>query len=216
MAQRFWLMKTEPDSFGIDDLERVKIEPWTGVRNFMARNYMRDEMQVGDGVLFYHSNAEPSGVAGLGQIHRTGVVDDTQFEPSSKYYDPKAKREAPTWICVDVSFVAKFPRLVALSELHGEARLAGMLVIRKGMRLSVMPVERGHYEVVKEMSERPAPKELAEGDRPAKAKAKVAAKPAPKAKVAAKAKPAAKTPAKPATKKAAPKTKAKPATKSRR
>lgn len=222
MAQRFWLMKTEPDSFGIDDLERVKIEPWTGVRNFMARNYMRDEMQVGDGVLFYHSNAEPSGVAGLGRIHRTHVVDDTQFEPSSKYYDPKAKREAPTWICVDVSFVAKFPRLVALSELHGEARLAGMLVIRKGMRLSVMPVEQGHYEVVKEMSERPAPKELAEGDRSAKAKpAKPAAKAAPKAKAAAKpVKPAAKAPAKAAkapAKPAAKKPAAKPAkAKSRR
>ncbi len=224
MAQRFWLMKTEPDSFGIDDLQRVKIEPWTGVRNFMARNYMRDEMQVGDGVLFYHSNAEPSGVAGLGRVHRTGVVDDTQFEPSSKYYDPKAKRDAPTWICVDVSFVEKFPRLVALSELHGEARLAGMLVIRKGMRLSVMPVEQGHYEVVKEMSGRPAPKELAEGDRPAKGvKAKAKAKPAAKAtaKAKAKAKPAAKkaapkAKAKPAARKAAPKVKAKPAARSRR
>lgn len=162
MAKRCWLMKSEPDSFGIADLERVKIEPWTGVRNFQARNYMRDEMREGDDVLFYHSNAVPPGVAGLAKVQRTGVVDDTQFEPSSKYYDPKAKRDAPVWICVDVSYVATFPRLVSLEELHAEPRLADMLVLRKGMRLSVQPVSTEHFEVVKELSGRPAPAGLGE------------------------------------------------------
>src|SRR5262245_23074442 len=104
-----WLMKTEPDTFGIDDLARARIEPWTGVRNFTARNFMRDGMQVGDAVLFYHSSCEPPGVAGLARVVRTGVVDDTQFEPSSKYYDPGAKRDDPRWICVDVEFVEKLP-----------------------------------------------------------------------------------------------------------
>lgn len=195
MAKRCWLMKTEPDSFGIADLERVQIEPWTGVRNFMARNFMRDEMQVGDDVLFYHSNATPSGVAGLARVHRTAVVDETQLEPSSKYFDPKAKRDAPIWICVDVSYVATFPRLVALAELHAEPRLGGMLVTRKGMRLSVMPVERAHFEVVKELSERPPLAGLDEGT-PAKTKTKPTQAKASAAKASPKAKPTKPQPAK--------------------
>jgi predicted RNA-binding protein with PUA-like domain len=112
-AMQHWLMKTEPDTFSIDDLERVRVEPWTGVRNYTARNSMRDGMQVGDGVLFYHSSATPPGVAGLAVVSRTGVVDATQFEPSSPYYDPSSKRDAPRWICVDVEFVEKLPRLIA-------------------------------------------------------------------------------------------------------
>lgn len=203
MAPRVWLMKTEPETFGIDDLARVQIEPWTGVRNFQARNLMRDEMQVGDDVLFYHSNAHPSGVAGLARVHRTGVVDDTQFEPSSPYYDPKAKREAPTWICVDVAYVATFPRVVSLDELHTDPRLADMLVLRRGMRLSVQPASAAHAAVIRELSLRPAPiasgKAKPAASAKAKAKARPAARPAtkarpaarPKAKLAAKAKPAA-------------------------
>ncbi len=193
MAKRCWLMKTEPESFGIHDLERVKIEPWSGVRNFMARNYMRDEMQVGDDVLFYHSNATPSGVAGLAVIHRTNVVDETQFEPSSKYFEPKAKRAAPIWICVDVSYVSTFPRLVALAELHDDPRLGGMLVTRKGMRLSVMPVEPAHFAVVVELSKRPPPGGEDGGGKGKKGKPAVAkGKPAVKA---AASKPAASKPA---------------------
>jgi predicted RNA-binding protein with PUA-like domain len=210
MAKRCWLMKTEPDSFGIADLERVQIEPWTGVRNFMARNFMRDEMQVGDDVLFYHSNATPSGVAGLARVHRTAVVDETQFEPSSKYFEPKARRDAPIWICVDVSYVATFPRLVALAELHAEPRLGGMLVTRKGMRLSVMPVERAHFEVVKELSERPPLTGLDAGV-PAKTKAAPAkAQAAPAKAKPAKPKPTKAKPAKPAKPKAQPANKAQP------
>lgn len=141
-------MKSEPDAFGIDDLARVHVEPWTGVRNFQARNFMRDDMKAGDPVLFYHSNAKPPGVAGLARIKRTGVVDATQFDPQSPYFDPRAKRDAPTWICVDVEFVTKWPRVLSLDELREAPMLADMLVLRKGSRLSVQPVSEAHYRAV--------------------------------------------------------------------
>jgi predicted RNA-binding protein with PUA-like domain len=178
MAKRCWLMKSEPESFGIEDLARVKLEPWTGVRNFQARNFMRDEMQVGDDVLFYHSNAEPSGVAGLARVQRTGVVDDTQFEPSSQYYDPKARREAPTWICVEVAYVATLPRLLSLDDLRAEPRLTEMLVLRKGMRLSVQPVSAAHFAAVVELAHRPVAG-TAGTAAPGKGKAKPSAKAPP-------------------------------------
>ncbi|MEZ4360927.1 MAG: EVE domain-containing protein [Kofleriaceae bacterium] len=160
MAKRCWLMKSEPDAFGIDDLARVRVEPWTGVRNFQARNFMRDEMHVGDDVLFYHSNASPSGVAGLATVHRTGVVDETQFEPSSPYYDPRATKSTPIWTCVEVAYVRTFAELVSLDDLRAEPRLADMLVLRRGMRLSVQPVSDAHFAVVCELGER--------GDAPAR------------------------------------------------
>ena len=153
-----WLMKTEPDTFGIDDLARVKVEPWTGVRNYQARNFMRDQMKVGDRVLFYHSNATPPGVAGLAVVKRTGVVDATQFEPSSPYYDPGSKRDDPRWICVDVEFVEKLPRLIALDELRANPALDGMVLLQKGSRLSVQPVSAAHYKAVLAMAKKAAPK----------------------------------------------------------
>lgn len=140
-------MKSEPDQFGISDLQRVKVEPWTGVRNYMARNHMR-AMSVGDGVLFHHSNAKPPGVAGLARVVKTGVVDATQFDPDSKYYDAKAKRDAPTWDCVEVEYVETFPHFVSLDELRAEPALAGMLVLARGQRLSVQPVTKPHYDRV--------------------------------------------------------------------
>ena len=153
-----WLMKSEPDAFGIDDLARVKVEPWTGVRNYQARNFMRDQMKVGDRVLFYHSNATPPGVAGLAVVKRTGVVDATQFEPSSPYYDPGSKRDDPRWICVDVEFVEKLPRLIALDELRANPALNGMVLLQKGSRLSVQPVSAAHYKAVLAMAKKAAPK----------------------------------------------------------
>lgn len=140
---KHWLMKTEPETFSIDDLERVKVEPWTGVRSVFARFHMR-AMSVGDEVLFYHSNAEPSGVAGLARVVRTKVVDETQFDPQSKYFDEKATREKPIWDCVDVEFVAKLPYLVSLHHIKADPELQNMVLLRIG-RLSVTPVEEAEY-----------------------------------------------------------------------
>ena len=151
MAKRCWLMKSEPDAFGIADLARVGIEPWTGVRNYQARNYMR-EMKVGDRVLFYHSNATPPGVAGLAEVARTGVVDPTQFDPASDYHDPKSKPDAPTWDCVEVRHVETFPRLIPLDALRAEPALDGLALLQRGTRLSVIPVEPAHYKVIVAMA----------------------------------------------------------------
>lgn len=166
MAAGYWLMKTEPDTFGIHDLERVRVEPWTGVRNFTARNFMRDAMQVGDPVLFYHSSVAPPGVAGLARVSRTGVVDETQFDPASPYHDPTARRDDPRWICVEVEYVETLPRLVTLDELRANPALADMLVLKKGMRLSVQPVTARDYKTIVAMARtagkaprpRPAPR----------------------------------------------------------
>lgn len=150
-----WLMKSEPEVFGIADLARVQVEPWTGVRNYMARNLMRDEMRVGDDVFIYHSNAEPSGVAGLARVHRTGVVDETQFDPDSPYFDPKAKRAAPTWICVDVAYVETLPRLLPLAELRALPAIADMALLRRGQRLSVQPVRPAEWRAIVAAARRP-------------------------------------------------------------
>ncbi|HEY0194010.1 MAG TPA: EVE domain-containing protein [Kofleriaceae bacterium] len=173
-------MKSEPDQFGISDLQRVKIEPWTGVRNYMARNHMR-AMTVGDEVLFHHSNSTPPGVAGLARVVKTGVVDATQFDPDSKYHDPKAKPEAPTWDCVEVEYVDTFPYLVSMDRMRAEVALSAMLVLQRGMRLSVQPVSKAHYDrVVKLGREAPKPsaKRPATKQRSAKPPAKKPARPA--------------------------------------
>lgn len=142
---KYWLMKTEPETFSIDDLARVKKEPWTGVRNYMARNHMRS-MAVGDGVLFYHSSCEPPGVAGLARVSKTGVVDETQFDPDSPYYDPKSQRDEPRWDCVEVELVEKLPRFVSLAEIRADRKLAKMPLLQRGQRLSVQPVTPAQYE----------------------------------------------------------------------
>ena len=152
-----WLMKSEPETFSVADLERVKIEPWSGVRNPMARNFMR-QMTVGDDVLFYHSSATPSGVVGLARVTKTGVVDATQFDPASPYYDPKSTPDHPRWDCVDVEYVATLPRLVALAELRGERALAGMMLFTWS-RLSVMPVSDAQYRHIMAMAQA-APKAI--------------------------------------------------------
>ncbi len=143
----FWLMKTEPNVFGIDDLARMKRSPWDGVRNFQARNHMR-EMQVGDLVLFYHSSSEPKGVVGLARIVRTAYPDHTQFDPKSDHYDASSKQEDPRWSMVDVEFVEKLAGPVTLEAMKNDPALDGMLVTRRGMRLSVQPVETRHAQRV--------------------------------------------------------------------
>jgi predicted RNA-binding protein with PUA-like domain len=140
-------MKSEPEQFGIADLERVKVEPWTGVRSYFARAHMR-AMSVGDAALFHHSGTHPPGVAGLARIVRTGVVDETQFDPDSKYYDPKAAREQPIWDCVEVEYVATLPHFVAMDRIRAEPDLADMLLLRRGMRLSVQPVTEAEYRAI--------------------------------------------------------------------
>lgn len=141
---RYWLMKSEPDVYSIDDLKRDGSTSWEGVRNYQARNFMRDEMKVGDLVLFYHSNAKPPGVAGLARVCREAHPDPTQFDPKSDYYDPKATRENPRWMLVDVEYVERFAALLPLESLKADADLEGMELLRKGSRLSVQRVEKGH------------------------------------------------------------------------
>ncbi len=179
-------MKSEPDQFGIADLERVRVEPWTGVRSYFARAHMR-AMSVGDAVLFHHSNANPPGVAGLARVVRTGVVDETQFDPSSKYFDPKATRDAPIWDCVEVEYVETFPYFVAMDRIRDEPALADMLLLRRGMRLSVQPVTEAEYEQIVALGHRapvepPAPARPARPGKPRKPARR--AKPARPAKAA--------------------------------
>ncbi len=150
--QRYWLMKCEPTSYSIDDLAREQVTFWNGVRNFQARNFLRDDIALGDRVLFYHSNAEPSGVAGLARVVKNGYADHSALDPQSKYFDPKSTNENPIWFMVDIEFVAKFPRVIALSELKEEPELSGMMVLQRGSRLSVQPVSAEHYAWIVGMS----------------------------------------------------------------
>ena len=147
-ATRYWLMKSEPDVYSFDDLRRDKTTPWDGVRNYQARNLMRDEMEVGDGVLFYHSNAKPPGVAGVAKVCRKAYPDPTQFDAKSKYHDPKSSPEDPRWMLVDIRAVKPLKRFVSLDELKGEPRLKDMGVIRRGNRLSVQPVTAAEWKRV--------------------------------------------------------------------
>jgi predicted RNA-binding protein with PUA-like domain len=143
-ARRYWLMKSEPDVYSMDDLLRDKRQPWDGVRNYQARNHLRS-MQKGDLALFYHSSCEPPGVAGLCRVLETAVPDPSQHDKKSQYFDAKSTREAPRWFMVTVEPVERFKRFVTLAELKADATLEGMLVARRGMRLSVQPVEPVHF-----------------------------------------------------------------------
>ncbi len=145
---RHWLIKSEPDVFSIDHLAKVKREPWTGVRNYQARNSMRDDMRPGDLALFYHSNAVPPGVAGIARVVGTPYPDPTQFDDASEYFDPKATRDKPRWMLVDFEFVAKFPTYVPLQQMKEDAALEEMVVVQKGTRLSITPVEPKHFKRV--------------------------------------------------------------------
>lgn len=147
MSKRYWLMKSEPDVYAIDRLEADGSTCWEGVRNYQARNFMQ-EMKVGDRVLFYHSNANPPGIAGVAEVVREAYPDHVAFDPASKYHDPASTPEKPRWFMVDVGFVEKFARLLPLPELRDDPALDGMELLRKGSRLSVQPVSAEHYEHV--------------------------------------------------------------------
>ena len=150
-AKRYWLLKSEPGSYSIDDLERDGTTSWEGVRNYQARNYLRDDARVGDLVLFHHSNADPAGVVGIAKVVRAGYPDPLQFDKRNKYFDPKSKPENPTWITIDVGFVEKFAEVVSLATLKSMPGLEKMVVTQRGSRLSVQPVTKDEFEIVRKL-----------------------------------------------------------------
>src|SRR5436190_22141895 len=145
----YWLMKSEPDEFSIDDLVKApgKTTPWFGVRNYTARNFMRDAMRVGDGVLFYHSSSPEPGIAGLAKVASTPYPDDSQFDRKSPYYDPKAKREAPRWMLVDVKLDRR-TRLMPLAQIRTHPELEDMITLKRGNRLSITPVTPAEWKFI--------------------------------------------------------------------
>ncbi len=144
----YWLMKTEPSSYSIDDLARDGRTFWSGVRNFQARNFMRDQMKIGDRVLFYHSNADPSGVVGIAEVCKAGYPDFTAWDKKDSHYDPKSSQAKPLWFMVDVKFISQFKKIVSLADLKANPQLESMMVLQKGSRLSVQPVSHAHFEEV--------------------------------------------------------------------
>ena len=147
---KYWLMKSEPDVFDIDDLKNApgKTEPWDGVRNFQARNMMRDDMKTGDLAFLYHSNCKEPGIAGIMEIVRSGYPDMTAFDSNARYYDPKSDPANPRWYRVDVRFVRKLNRIITLSELKEHSEVTGLPLVRRGNRLSVMPVSRQQWKFI--------------------------------------------------------------------
>ncbi len=149
---KYWLMKTEPSTFGLADLERSPGQTtcWDGVRNFQARNMLRDEMKKGDRAFLYHSSCEQPGIVGIVEVVREGYPDPTQFDRRHAHYDPASKRDAPRWYMVDVKLTKPFSRVISLAELraHERRELAGMLILRPGNRLSITPVEPAHWKFI--------------------------------------------------------------------
>src|SRR5476649_2851792 len=145
---RYWLMKCEPDTYTIDDLQRDGRTSWEGVRNYQARNYMRDGMQLGDGVLFYASNADPSGVTGLATIARAAYPDHFASKKGHKYFDAGSSGASPTWVMVDIAFAERFASIISLAALKATKGLEKMVVTQKGSRLSVQPVTKPEYDIV--------------------------------------------------------------------
>ncbi len=146
----FWLMKSEPSVFSIDDLQSMpdQTDHWDGVRNYQARNMMRDQMKQGDQAFFYHSNCETPGIAGLMEVVREGYPDHTAFDSGSKYFDAKSDPDNPRWFMVDVKYIRHTKRIIPLSEIKGHAALEKMPLVRKGNRLSIMPVSRSEWQFI--------------------------------------------------------------------
>lgn len=148
----YWLMKSEPSVYSIDDLQKDGFSYWEGVRNYQARNFM-EEMRNGDLAIFYHSNGSPSGAAGICRICQEAIPDSTAWDPSSAYYDRRSSPEKPIWMMVEVEFVEKFPKLISLKDLRKIPELNSFKLLEKGSRLSVMPVEPQHFEIIRKLSE---------------------------------------------------------------
>ncbi|MBL8910914.1 MAG: EVE domain-containing protein [Archangium sp.] len=148
----FWLMKSEPDVFSIDDLKKARVTGWEGVRNFQARNYMRDSMKEGELVLFYHSNGDPSGVAGVAKVHGAPIPDPTQFQKKHEYYDATSPKDDPRWMMRQVEFVERFDAVIPLEVLKADPKLSGMPLLQKGQRLSVQTVTPAHFARVLELA----------------------------------------------------------------
>jgi predicted RNA-binding protein with PUA-like domain len=148
--QRYWLVKSEPEVFSFEELWRARgrTTRWDGVRNYQARNFLRDELRVGDGVLFYHSSCEPPGVAGLARVVRAGFPDPSQFNPRDPHFDPASPREEPRWYAVGLQATRRLARFVPLDELRAEPGLSGMALLRRGNRLSVLPVSAAEWKIV--------------------------------------------------------------------
>lgn len=145
---KYWLMKSEPDAYSIDDLERDGREKWDGIRNYQARNIMRDDMKIGDEIFFYHSSCEQPGIVGIAKVASGPYPDPTQFDKRSRYCDPKSDRENPRWCLIDVEFVRKTRRNVTLTEIKAQKSLEDMILTRKGNRLSIMPVSKKHWNKI--------------------------------------------------------------------
>lgn len=147
-------MKSEPEEFSIDDLARVQVEPWGGVRNYQARNFMRDGMRVGDGILFYHSNCAEPGVVGLAEVASAAYPDPSQFDPASDYHDAGSRPDEPRWLLVDVRFRRKLDRTITLAELRERPELEDFALVRRGNRLSVMPVPAAAWKLILALEKR--------------------------------------------------------------
>ena len=154
MAKKYWLVKSEPSAYSIDDLVKDKRTHWDGVRNYQARNFMRDDMKKGDLVLFYHSNTEPTAVVGVCEVVKEGYPDFTAFDPEAKHFDPKSKEDNPTWIMVDIKLIKKFKRPVTLKEIKEHPKLQNMRLVQRGNRLSVMPIEKKEFDLILKLSEK--------------------------------------------------------------
>jgi predicted RNA-binding protein with PUA-like domain len=142
---QYWLMKSEEEEYSIDDLKRDKKVAWFGVRNYMARNFMRDTMKKGDLVFFYHSNGKPSGIVGVGKVVSLPYADVTQFNPTSPYYDPKATKDKPIWMLVDIGYVKKYKHMLSITEMRAINALSQMVLLQKGSRLSITPVSEKDF-----------------------------------------------------------------------
>lgn len=150
--KNYWIMKSEPEVYSILDLEKEGETLWTGVRNYQARNFMRDQMRVGDRVLFYHSNAQPPAIVGLAEVSELHVTDPTQFDGQSPYYDPKSTRDNPRWICVKVRFLEKWPKVVTREDLKKDKKLSQMALLKKGQRLSILPISGEEFKRICELA----------------------------------------------------------------